>query len=233
MNSDHWSNPILDGLHIHPRAVVLVRSEDEILLVGLPQEIDVLIALDPAELLDLPLHLDVVRGAVVYLWMAHQDAVEEGVEAEVVLEHWVLEFLYVLLEVVLHAVAVEHGRVLAHLVHDLDDDVEGLGDGVGVEADLELVVAVLLGVLQDVVEDFSHHLADYLEGDLQVVVVPEQPHHDLPEVHVLVAVDLLSVVIGHEGAAHAPDLELEGVLDERSPDQIVVLPLEALEVALH
>lgn len=51
--------------------------------------------------------------------------------------------------------------------------------------------------------------------------------------NVFITVNLLSVVIGHESAAHASDLELKGVFDEGSPDQIVVLPLEALKIAPH
>lgn len=40
-------------------------------------------------------------------------------------------------------------------------------------------------------------------------------------------------MIGHKCAAHASDLELKGVFDKCTPDQIVVLPLKALKVALH
>lgn len=51
--------------------------------------------------------------------------------------------------------------------------------------------------------------------------------------HVLIAVDLFSIVVGNKCAVHASDLELEGVLYKSSPDQVVVLSLEALKIAFH
>ncbi len=39
-------------------------------------------------------------------------------------------------------------------------------------------------------------------------------------------------MVGDEGAVHASDFELEGVLDEPTADQVVILSFETLELAL-
>jgi hypothetical protein len=96
-----------------------------------------------------------------------------------------------------------------------------------------LAVIILLRIGKDIVEYLSQHPAADLEGGLHVVLIPEQPQDYFLERNVFVPVDVFGVVVGDEGAVHATDLQLEGVFHECAPDEVVVLPLEALEITLE
>jgi hypothetical protein len=84
-----------------------MRAEDEILLVGLTQEVYVFLPLDSPQFLYLPFHLDVVGGREVDFGVTHQYAVKEGVETEIVFEDRVFQLFYILFEVLLNSIPVQ------------------------------------------------------------------------------------------------------------------------------
>ena len=60
---------------------------------------------------------------------------------------------------------------------------------------------------------------------------PEQTPVHLVQAHVLEAEDARRVVVRDEDAVHVPDARLEAVLEECGANEIVVLPLETLEIS--
>ena len=86
---------------------------------------------------------------------------------------------------------------------------------------------------RDLGVDNLEHSDAACEDRCTSILISVKPLVHLGERHVLEAKDLRSVVIRDEDAVHVPDASLEAVLEERGADEVVVLPLEALQVALQ
>lgn len=138
-----------------------------------------------------------------------------------------------LFKVHFHALHLFDSGVLLHFVHDLYDDIEGLGCRISIEAYFELIVVILFGVFEDIIKDGGHHFADNSKRKIEIVLIPKQPHDNFFGGDILIPIDIFRIMISNEGSIHAPNFELESIFDKGSPYQVVVLSLKTLEVTSH
>jgi hypothetical protein len=163
--------------------------------------------------------------------VADQNSVQEGIEAEIILEDWIFKFFYILIEICFNILPTVDGGVLLDFVHDLDDNIQRFCYGVCVEAYFELSIVILFGVFKNAVEYLGHHAADDAKCNIKIVLVSEQSEDYLLEADVFIAIEVLGVMICDEGSIHFANFQLKGIFYEGSPNEIVVLSFEAFEVA--
>lgn len=169
----------------------------------------------------------------VYIGLPVEDSVEESVEVKLISENIRIEFHVV--DNVIECILARKFNwfVLFDFIHDFDHNDKRTIASVGIHADFQLrSVVFIFQIIDDVIVDICHEFRDDEKSAVKVELVTEKSHDDFLEPNVLEAVYFFGVVVGNKSAIHSSDLELEGILDKSSSDEIVILSFETFEFAL-